>query len=238
MTQHLEAYGLISTPIRAQVGVPAFMLDADTKAATISAMNDWIVGEHAWTTNGNGYHITVESIEIKSQAIGALFDYAFAMDGTPDPAHYSIVKKDVGIVSIGYNTVELAGVSGGNTMIGGLTGSDMYGVRRLLEALDGGDKTRLGFIDLKLRNRSFNGELTDAKGGWAEQVQGYIGKHWGKDWKKLGRILVVGGGATSDLLRRELELFFVGKAYIPDDPILSIARGLYKRGVGVANRSK
>jgi hypothetical protein len=36
----------------------------------------------------------------------------------------------------------------------------------------------------------------------------------------------VGGGTI--LLKNSLPYRFNGKAYIPDDPILSVARGLYK----------
>lgn len=237
-TQYMHQYGLITAPIDAQIGVPGSLVEDGTKEETVSKMSAWLVGTHDWIANGHSYRITIRSIDVKSQAIGAMLDYGLTLGGGTDAAHAGDVRKDIGIVSVGYNTVELSGITGGKSVIADMVGSDMYGVRQLLQTLNGGDKTRLGFVDLKLRERSFNGELAPARDAWAELVKGYIGSYWGKEWKRLGRILVVGGGATSDLLRRELELFFVGKAYIPDDPIISIARGLYKRGVGIANRGK
>lgn len=229
MTQYINQYGTIDGRIDARVGVPASLLEKDSKERTISDMTGWLVGDHTWTCNGGEYHIKVNSIKLNSQAIGALYDYAYTLDGKSNPDHVHDIRNEIGIVSIGYNTVELAAIAGGNSMLDNMLGSDMYGVRRLLEALDGGDKTRLGFIDLKLRNRSFNGELAPAKEGWSEQVKSYIGSAWGKNAKKLARVLVVGGGATDELLRRDLDLFFVGKAYFADDVIGSISRGLYKK---------
>lgn len=235
-TRHMHEYGLITDSIDAQVGVPAAMLDAKSQDETLSGLRAWLVGNHEWTANGDDYRINIRSIDVKSQATGAILDFGLTLTGATDAAHAGDVKKDVGVVSIGYNTVELAAASGANTMLTNMVGSDTYGVRRLLEALDGGDKSRLGFIDYKLRENRFNGELAPARDAWGEQVKGYIGRYWGKEWRKLNRVIVVGGGATNDLLRRDLDLFFVGKTYFPDDPIISIARGLYKRGVAIANK--
>jgi hypothetical protein len=46
----------------------------------------------------------------------------------------------------------------------------------------------------------------------------------------------VGGGAI--LLRELLVERFSGRVYIPDDPVISISRGLYKLAKQQANRRK
>ena len=47
-----------------------------------------------------------------------------------------------------------------------------------------------------------------------------------KDKRGLKAVILVGGGAI--LLKHSLPYFFKGKAILPDDPIQSIARGLWK----------
>jgi glutathione peroxidase-family protein len=61
---------------------------------------------------------------------------------------------------------------------------------------------------------------------WAREVNGEIEKRWGMAFKRFSRVIVVGGGAL--LLNEYLTHQFNGKAVLPDNPVLSIARGLYK----------
>ena len=59
---------------------------------------------------------------------------------------------------------------------------------------------------------------------WGREVSGAIEHTWGRSWRRFARVIVVGGGAL--LLNGQLA--FAANAAVPDDPILSIARGLYK----------
>ena len=55
---------------------------------------------------------------------------------------------------------------------------------------------------------------------------GQINKHWANAIPRLAEVFVVGGGTF--LIRDALLAKFKDKLVIPDDPILSIARGCYK----------
>ncbi len=82
----------------------------------------------------------------------------------------------------------------------------------------------MGELDSALR--AGNLDISGALSVWARQVNGWIEKRWGAAARRFSRVLVVGGGAL--LLKEALTRQFAGKAVVLDDPVLSIARGLYK----------
>jgi hypothetical protein len=53
-----------------------------------------------------------------------------------------------------------------------------------------------------------------------------IGDQWENQWKRFSVVLAVGGGTL--LLRNSLIYRFGAKIHIPEDPVQSIAHGLYK----------
>jgi hypothetical protein len=57
-------------------------------------------------------------------------------------------------------------------------------------------------------------------------VSGQIEKQWGDRWRGFAQVILVGGGAL--LLRNQLSGYFRGKGHLPDEPVLAVARGLYK----------
>ena len=59
-----------------------------------------------------------------------------------------------------------------------------------------------------------------------QKVNGEIEKRWGGSFRRFVRVLIVGGGAL--LLKDALTSQFNGKAWIPDQPVMSIARGPWK----------
>jgi len=71
---------------------------------------------------------------------------------------------------------------------------------------------------------------------WAREVTGQIEKTWGPRWRRFSQLIIVGGGAI--LLRELLVERFSGRVHIPDDPVISISRGLYKLAKQQANRRK
>ena len=94
----------------------------------------------------------------------------------------------------------------------------------MLELLNPQSAYSLGELDSALRAERL--EITSALPIWAREVNGEIEKRWGAAIQRFARVIVVGGGAL--LLKETLTRRFAGKAILPDDPILSIARGLYK----------
>jgi hypothetical protein len=67
-------------------------------------------------------------------------------------------------------------------------------------------------------------DIRDAIPVWQSEVTGFVEKNWGGSYRRFATIVVAGGGAK--ILKDGLLTRF--KAFIPDDPIISTARGLYK----------
>jgi len=79
-------------------------------------------------------------------------------------------------------------------------------------------------MDLLLRNNEL--DLSTALPIWEREVSRVIGDQWGNQWKRFSVVLAVGGGTL--LLRDSLTYRFGAKVHIPEDPVQSIAQGLYK----------
>lgn len=236
-TEYMHNHGLLKAPLRIQAGVPVAMLTDSNTTKTTAAINGWLLGEHRWKANGHDYSVTVEQVEVRSQAFGALLDYAIN-DGeiAIDPVKQHEIKGRIGVLSIGGRTIEMMVLDGGKTLVESLTSSEDYGVLKMLEIANGGSNVGLGQLDVRLRNGSMNGEYKPALKSWWQLVKGHITGKWGKEWNKFSKIILVGGGCV--MLKQELLLHFAGKAIVANDPYLAIASGLYKRGVGVATRGK
>jgi hypothetical protein len=108
------------------------------------------------------------------------------------------------------------------------------GVRRLLEIVDAPGHYSLGELDTRLRTGQF--DVREALPVWEHEVGGVIEKRWGQAWRRFAVILLVGGGAV--VLKDYLPHRFNGKAFIQDDPVISISRGLYKLGCMRVNQRR
>ena len=131
-----------------------------------------------------------------------------------------------------FNTLEILVVRN-KAVVPGMTGGSTTGVRRLLEIVNR-DEYTLGELDSLLRA----GQL-DVRQGlpvWGREVTGRIERVWGSRWTRFAQIIAVGGGAV--LLQDILAQYFHGKLYLPDDPVMAVARGLYKLAQFQANRKR
>lgn len=227
LTEHMHNHGLLRSPLRIQAGVPVAMLTDGNAKDTEQAVTGWMSGLHTWTANGNTYSVNVDTVEVRSQALGALIDYAFADDLTPIDDRRGSASGTIGVISIGNRTIELMVLENRN-LLASLTSSDDFGVLKLLEVVNGGSNVGIGRLDVQLREGTLNGQLKPALKGWSQLVKGHITSRWGNEWRKFSRIILVGGGAV--MLKNEILLQFAGKAVLADDPYMSIARGLRKRG--------
>ncbi len=109
----------------------------------------------------------------------------------------------------------------------GFTQGYTVGVRRLLEMINHDDLYSLGELDEKLRTGGLKEEMEKTIPIWSSQVEGVIEQRWrGQSYKRFAKVLIVGGGAL--LLKNSLTMKFGHKAWMPQDAVLSIARGLYK----------
>jgi len=220
------------TPQQVIVGLPQSALEDATVGETSTGLKGWLTGAHVWhdddrETGDRERAGIVSRVTISSQAAGALFDYLLDDDGHFIPARKAYFSDEIGIMSIGMNTLEFLTVRGGKT-VNRFTASETAGVRRLLSLVDPQSLYSRGELDGMLRA----GQLPAVKTAtpiWASEIAGHVERIWEKRHRRFAAIVVVGGGAL--LLREELLKAFNGKAFIPDDPVIAVARGLYKLAV-------
>ncbi len=207
------------------VGLPIETLSGDEEGvkATVAGTRRWLEGAHAWEADDRPYAVTVRSVAITSQPVGALFDYLLNADGSFMPARKALFRAEIGVIAIGMNTIELL-VTRGGQVVPGDTYGDRRGVRRLLELCNPQNLFSLSELDAQLRAGRL--DISQALPIWAAEVGGFLERRWGAKHRRFAAVILAGGGAL--LLGQQLTARFAGKAHLPDDPVLSTARGLAK----------
>jgi hypothetical protein len=227
LERHVQQYSTdLDVLEKAYVGLPQQAANEDGLVADVRG---WMEGTHTWhVDNGPERKLELREVKVTTQPVAALFDYLLMPEGdfvSGRKAHFS---REVGILSVGMSTVEMLVVEGGKP-VPRFTHAENAGVRRLLQLLDPRGHYSRGELDDQLRAGQFNGQLDNVLNVWGAEITGLIEEHWesgGQTWERFAAVIVVGGGAH--LLRQQLIRKFAGKAHIPDDPVLAIARGLWK----------
>mgnify|MGYP000178342550 CR=1 FL=1 len=216
----------LSGEIRLIVGLP---LEALATAEVVRAVKAFLQGRHAWQMNGQGWEVTVTRVSITAQPVGGVFDYFLDDDGEPIPERSADFKKEIGIVNVGMNTVDLLVVRDG-TMVSRFTRGEKLGVRRLFELLNHEGLYSLTELDERLRCGEL--DISEATPIWAQEVLGFIESKWGKAVKRFARVIAVGGGVV--LLGHHLAS--LPRVWVPPEPVLAQVRGLLKYALGKEKR--
>jgi len=175
----------------------------------------------------------LKAIRITSQPVGAMFDYLLNEKGEMPAQRRMAFKGEIGILGLGMNTVELLVVRNGSP-VWRFTAGRKLGVRRLLELISHDRTYSLAELDAQLRHGSLG--IARALPVWQSEVLGFIEMQWGTSFRRFGVVVVVGGGAS--LLREALVRRFKDRTFIPEDPIIATARGLYKYTLMQARRRR
>jgi len=221
LAQYQDEHGPFDEPLSLMVGLPLQMMTGESAKDYQKGVKGWLMGVHYFDVDGISHQIEIENVRQTSQPVGALFDYVLdeKLKVIADP------REEVGVISVGFNTVELLVVKDGGA-VERFTRGNTLGVRRLLELINRDGLYSLGELDGSLRAGGLRSELKNALPIWSREVNGEIEKVWGVSHKRFAKVLIVGGGAL--LLKEMLTLQFGHKAWLPGDPVLSIARGLWK----------
>ena len=233
LTRYIEEYGAFQRPLSLVVGMPQEPLSGPEAEDNIRAVKQWMLGTHQWQADGQEHVALISEIKVTSQPVGALFDFLLDDDGRFIKERRAAFRAVVGIISIGFNTIELLVVED-RKPVQKFTAGTTSGVRRLLEIVDADRMYTLGELDSQLRSGRL--DIKEALPVWEREVTGVINKHWSKTWRRFNKILLVGGGAA--LLKNTLPYKFNGKAFVPADPVSSISRGLFKLRKQVENRKR
>jgi hypothetical protein len=237
LTLYARQYRCTIESARAIVGLTQSALLVDAGEDVVSGVRSWLVGEHAWQVDSRdapgmeAFTLSVQGVDVTSQAAGAMFDYFLDERGEFIPARKTEYKKEIGILSVGMNTLELLVIRHAAS-VERFQASATAGVRRLLEIVDPSDLYSRGELDTQLRTGKL--DCRNAISAWTSEIGGHIERHWGTAFRRFATTIVTGGGAL--LLGDALTTRFDGKCLVPDDPIMSVARGLYKLGRMKQNR--
>jgi hypothetical protein len=219
----MTRYGVTDESITLIVGLPIATLMGETAQHTQEAVVSFLRGTHTWRADGVTQTITISQVRITSQAVGAMFDYLLTAEGEMPSDRRIAFKGEIGVLGIGFNTLDLLVVRGGSP-VQRFTAGETLGVRRLLELTNQHGLYSLGELDAQLRNGSL--DIQTALPIWQSEVFGFLEKHWGSSFRRFNPVEIVGGGAA--LLREPLLIRLKDKGFIPDDPIIATARGMYK----------
>lgn len=231
--QYQAEYGPFDEALSLMVGLPLQMMTGEAAKEYQKAVKGWLLGEHVFEADGITHRVSVEAVRQTSQPVGALFDFVLDHRGQMIAERGGVLLDEVGVVSVGFNTIELMVVKE-QRAFERFTRGNTKGVRRLLDLMRRDGLYSLGELDEKLRapraDAEIKARLKTAMPIWAREVNGEIEEVWeGRKHQRFAKVLVVGGGAL--LLRDALTLQFGAKAWVPDDAVLSIARGLWKLSV-------
>ena len=228
LAQYQKLYSVFDRPLSLMVGLPLqMMMGADAKTYQ-AGVKGWLKGAHQFTADGEAVRIEIGQVRLTSQPVGALFDYVLDDQGRIQADRASAMLDEVGVISVGFNTVELLVVKDQGA-VERFTAGNTLGVRRLLELLNKDGLWSLGDLDEKIRAGRMRDELKAALPLWSREVNGEIERRWGGSYKRFVKVIIVGGGAL--LLKDLLTAQFGVKAHVPDLPVMSIARGLWKLSV-------
>jgi hypothetical protein len=205
---------IVGLPIRTLMGEEAKDIQRSVRAA--------LQGTHTWYADGVPCRLTVNSVRITSQSVGAMFDYLLDHDGVMVAKRRSAFMGELAVLGIGMNTVDLLVVRAGSPVQRFTAGQALgQGAHSLAE------------LDSLLRSHAL--DASHLLGVWQSEVFGFVEHSWGSAFRRFSVVVTVGGGA--ELLREPLLRRFRDKVYVPDDPIIATARGLFKYSLAKTRRA-
>lgn len=216
---HLLPSPSTSEAINLVIGLPVPLLQSEEAREVLASLKNNVVGKHQARVKRRWIEFTVATVWAVPQPVGAWVDWALDHSGTL--IHPEAITETVAIMDIGFNTLDLYGIQGAKA-IPRLIGGDKLGVRRLRELAWPG----IPSYQIPDQPPPESAILT-----WLNEITGCLEQIWGNF--SFDRLILTGGGAN--YLRNYLDRFprWLTRVpvYIPDNPILANARGLWKWGL-------
>ncbi len=241
----LHRLGLEDRALSMIVGLPVeVMADRELAMEVVAGMRRWMVGEHRFAVNGQEVVLEVVAVRAMAQPVGAFFAW-----GLDDAGRGARSKEDlrapVAVCDIGFNTLDLFAVQGGE-VVGRFTAGDTAGVRRAAERLIEAVQARYG-VDLSLQeadaylrapdtplylpggHTNIRALVRQALDAAAAEIVSFVERRWGNG-RQFAHVLFTGGGAT--LLQSALLRQYPHGMVLPD-PVTANAIGLARYAVRV-----
>jgi hypothetical protein len=194
------------------VGLPVeIMADRGRGMTTLRGLRGWMLGRHGFTVNGAMVELTIAEVQAMAQPAGTFFAW-----GLNDHGQWARPRNDlrapIAICDIGFNTVDLYAVQGGEIMAR-FTAGDTVGMRRAAEAVVRSMRDQYGLslslheADALLRERqprlyTVQGEIdalpltSQANHAAAAAVLTLLERQWGNG-RQFAYLLFTGGGAEA-----------------------------------------
>ncbi len=224
LTQYQQTYGhFAGAPLKIGVALPNQFITGDQAEANKALVKAWMTGTHTWLADGQPYSAVIADVRPTSQAASAMFDYLLDDAGQWRTDRKSAFSKEIGVISIGFDTVELMVVNN-KSVVPAFTGGDKIGARELLRLVDPRGLYAMSELEPQLRTGAL--DVSQQLPVWERKIMGFVDAKWRTTWRRFAAIVIVGGGAV--LLKDSLPAKFAGKAVVPEQPVLAVARGLYK----------
>ena len=227
------------------IGLPVeVMADRGQARATLRGLRSWLVGEHHFSINDVAVALEVSNVQAMAQPAGAFFAWGLNDRGKWIQDREGL-KASVAVCDIGFNTLDLFAVQGGE-VVGRFTAGDTAGMRRAVEQLvaqvRGKFEVELSLheADALMRERrpriyTAAGEINlrplvnQARDTAAAGVVTFVEQRWGNG-RQFAYLLFTGGGAES--LHSELLKQYPHGVILPD-PVTANAVGLARYAVRV-----
>jgi len=222
-------------PLALVVGLPvAIMQEATGVRGVVKALQSRLSGQHCLEVDGRKVQLKVERVWTRAQPLGVWADWAVQESGE---LHSGARRSLIGIVDIGFNTVDIFGIQGGEVHAGMVAGAEL-GARLLLE--DAAPDYDTPYHELLWRFSEGTLAITQqAVADWAGEIAGFIRRQWRK--VRPDMVVLAGGGAA---LLRDYGLVDVIRhavrcdVHLPHDPVTAGARGLEKLGRAMLRRQQ
>jgi hypothetical protein len=233
--EHEQAVLVVGLPIEV-------MADRDLARDILRALKGWMVARHEFSVNGRPASLDVADVLILPQPAGAFFAWGLNDQGKWMRARADL-QAPVAVCDIGFNTLDLFAVEGGE-VVARFTGGDTAGMRRAAELIITTVQAQYG-VDLSLheadallqqrRPRLYTTEgevdlaplVRQTTDTVAAGIITYVERRWNKG-RQFAHLLFTGGGAEA--LRSVLLRQYPHGVILPD-PIAANALGLARYAV-------
>ena len=227
------------------VGLPVeVMADRERARETLRSLKRWMVARHRFAVNGEPVILHVADVKVMAQPAGTFFAW-----GLDDTGRWARAKGDlkapVAVCDIGFNTLDLFAVQGGE-VVARFTGGDTAGMRRAAELLiqavraEHGVELSLHEADALLRLKrpviytadgevNLKAQVRQALDTAAAGIVTFVEQRWGNG-RQFAHLLFTGGGA--EVLREPLLRQYPHGVVLPD-PVSANAVGLARYAVRV-----
>ena len=204
------------------VGLPVPLLKDQTQAEGIfSRLKAW-KGNHQFQKDGQDYTVSIERMKVLAQPVGAYANWLLDENLVPRRNGH---KAEVAVLDIGFNTLDLYVIQGGQVMTR-FIGGGKVGVRRLLNLLNE-DERELEELDSALRRHKLHPSHTQME-LWLNEILAVMERSW-PNLKRFSAVIPTGGGAMIlDSLLRNTLISKGAAIYWPEDALNANVIGLWK----------